>query len=116
MVTISLIEKCCYICNKNLVSEGNPDHFIGWTKVLQMGHPSNAVISLFLFIAYRLVEDHEAAETQKNLTRSILDDSSYWRDRFDQYGLAEIIRDPGSDKLQVQKQIRDLRRKYEEIF
>jgi radical SAM superfamily enzyme YgiQ (UPF0313 family) len=105
-----------YICNKNLTPEGNPAHFIGWTKVLQMGHPSNAVISLFLFIAYRLVEDHEAAETQKNLTRSILDDSSYWRDRFDQYGLAEIIRDPGSDKLQVQKQIRDLRRKYEEIF
>ncbi len=105
-----------YICNKNLTSQGSPERFIAWVKVLQMGHPSNAVISLFLFIAYRLVEECEAAEAQIKLTQSIINGSSYWSDRFEQYGLMEIVQNPGQDKLQAQKQIQDLKRDYEVIF
>jgi len=104
-----------YICNKNLTSKGSPKNFTAWVKVLQMGHPSNAVISLFLFIAYRLLNDHEAAEEQINLTRSIIEESFYWRSRFEQYGLMEIAQSPGKDRSQTQKQLQDLRREYEVI-
>jgi radical SAM superfamily enzyme YgiQ (UPF0313 family) len=105
-----------YICNKNLTLEGDPGFFIGWTKVLQMGHPSNAVISLFLYLAYQLTEDREAAEVQANLTRSILADSPYWRDRFERYCLSAVFQKPALDKFEAQQQIQDLRRKYEAIF
>ena len=105
-----------YIFNKNLTSTGSPKKFTAWVKVLQMGHPSNAVISLFLFIAYRLLNDHEAAEEQINLTRSIIEESFYWRSRFEQYGLMEIAQSPGKDRSQTQKQLQDLRREYEVNF
>ena len=58
-------------CSKNLISEGNSAYFIGWAEVLQMGHISNSVISLF-FIACRLVENHEAVESQIKLAGSII--------------------------------------------
>ena len=105
-----------YIYNKNLTLEGSPKDFTAWVKVLQMGHPYNAVISLFLFIAYRLLNDNEAAEEQISLTRSIIKESSYWRNRFEQYGLMEIVQSPGKDKGQAQKQLQDLRKQYEVIF
>jgi radical SAM superfamily enzyme YgiQ (UPF0313 family) len=105
-----------YIFNKNLTAQGSPEKFIAWVKVLQFGHPSNAIISLFLFIAYRLAEDHEEAETQIKFTQSIIKESSYWDHRFKQYGLIEIAQNPGQDRLQAQKQIQNLREKYEEII
>jgi hypothetical protein len=104
-----------YICNKNLTAQGSAENFIAWVKVLQMGHPSNAVISLFLFIAYRLIEDHEAAEAQIKLTQSIVRESSYWDNHFKQYGLMEIAQSPGQDRPQAQKQLQDLRGQYEAI-
>jgi hypothetical protein len=105
-----------YICNKNLTPQRSPEKFAAWVKVLQMGHPSNAVISLFLFIAYRLVEDHEVGEVQIKLTRSIIEESSYWNNRFEQYGLMKIAQNPSQDKLMAQKQIQSLRNSYEEII
>tara|TARA_Y100001934_G_C12381227_1_gene792535 strand:- start:310 stop:2193 length:1884 start_codon:yes stop_codon:yes gene_type:complete len=105
-----------YISNKNLTAQGSPKKFVAWVKVLQLGHPSNAVISLFLFIAYRLIEDHEAAEAQIQLTQSIVNESSYWHNRFMQYGLMKIVQSPSKDRSQAQKQLQSLRKQYEAIF
>ena len=62
------------------------------------------------------MNDHEAAEEQINLTRSIIEESFYWRSRFEQYGLMEIVQSPSKDRSQAQKQLQNLRKQYEAIF
>ena len=80
-----------YINNRNLRPDGRPDRFVQWTKSLQLSHPSNAVISLFLSLGATLMGDDRFAREQWDFTESLLGKSDYWMNRFRQYSLNRII-------------------------
>ena len=81
-----------------------------------MGHPKNAVISLFLFLAYRLVGDETKGSRQWTLTQSIIEESPYWEDRFNQYDLIQFIDNPPDNEKEVQSQLQSIRSIYDKMF
>lgn len=80
-----------YVNNRNLRADGRPEQFVQWTKSLQLSHPSNAVISLFLSLGAILMGDDRLAREQWELTERLLGESDYWRNRFGQYMLDRIL-------------------------
>ena len=80
-----------YVNNRNLKPGGCPDRFVRWTRSLQSSHPSNAVISLFLSLGATLSGEDRLAREQWDFTESLLDNSVYWKNRFQQYSLDPIM-------------------------
>jgi radical SAM superfamily enzyme YgiQ (UPF0313 family) len=104
-----------YILNTNLKPGGREGLFINWAVALQLGHPGNPVISLFLFLAYKIVGDDILAKKQFASTEAILRNSDYWRQRFDQYELNTLLLFPESESKFVTNQLRDFQEKYESV-
>lgn len=80
-----------YLCNKNLRPTGNVDHFIRWLSGLQITYPYHPVMSLFLSLGYLIRNDRKQADVQFNRTLRNLEQSEYWRGRFQGYELNKIL-------------------------
>lgn len=80
-----------YMCNKNLRPTGNIDHFIRWLSGLQITYPHHPVMSLFLSLGNLVKGDREQADVQFNRTLRNLENSEYWRGRFEGYELNKLI-------------------------
>ena len=104
-----------YVNNKNLKPAGRPDQFVRWTNALQLGHPSNAVISLFLHLAYVMLGEDGLAREQLSLTEGILERSEYWRKRFSQYSLNQIVVEAPANGKQVQEMLSSIRDEYRSL-
>jgi len=98
-----------YIYNKNLRPEGSPGKFIRWVQVIQLGYPCNAVISMFLYLAYLLDGQSENASDQLERTRNNLKESEYWVKRFKQYGLDRVMEALPKDRQGAQKILQEFR-------
>ena len=105
-----------YVNNKNLRRNGRPELFVRWVLALQLSHPSNAVISLFLSLGGTLVDDHELAEEQWEYTETLLADSSYWTSRFQQYSLNIITDNRPLDKESVYAQLDTIIDEYKSLM
>ena len=98
-----------YIYNKNLRPGGSPTKFIRWVQVIQLGYPCNAVISLFLYLAYLLDGQDVNACDQLEKTQNNLEGSEYWVKRFNQYGLDRIMESSPQNSQEAQRALQDLR-------
>jgi radical SAM superfamily enzyme YgiQ (UPF0313 family) len=96
-----------YILNKNLTSIGNPQKFIKWTKAIQERYPTNPEMGFFLSLAYNLEGDKKEAERQNILVNENLDE--YWKKRFTQYGLIEVVNTPPTNATQAEQALNFLR-------
>ncbi len=97
-----------YIYNKNLRPGGSPSKFIRWVQVIQLGYPCNAVISLFLYLAYLLDGQDINAHGQLEKTQNNLKASGYWVKRFNQYGLDWIMKTPPQDSQGAQRVLQEI--------
>jgi len=86
-----------YIFNKNLRPEGRVNKFISWVEMAQIAYPSNPYMSLFLSFAYTIKGDLKKAEEKYEKALSSCSDS-YWRERFSQFGLDEVLNKFHKDK------------------
>lgn len=105
-----------YVGNKNLRPSGRPDQFVQWTKALQQGHPSNAVISLFLYLGYVMLGEDGLAREQLSLTKGILERLEYWRKRFNQYSLDKIVVEAPTNAMQVQEVLGNIGSEYRSLL
>ena len=80
-----------YMCNKNLRPTGNIDHFMRWLSGLQITYPHHPVMSLLLSLANLVKGDRKQADLQFNRTLRNLEDSEYWRSRFEGYELNKAV-------------------------
>lgn len=105
-----------YVDNKNLKSGGRPGQFVRWAKALQLGHPSNAVISLFLHVGYVMLGKGDFADEQLRLTRRILKRSEYWRKRFRQYSLSRLLDQAPTDAGNMRRILDGIRDEYKSLM
>ncbi len=101
-----------YINNKNLKPDGRPDRFVQWAKSLQLSHPSNAVISLFLSLGATLMGENRFSHEQWGLTESLLDKSGYWKNRFEQYMLDRIIDKRPKNASEIYRHLGNIKNEY----
>lgn len=80
-----------YIHNKNLRPGGNPEKLVSWLKAIQLTYPKNPYMPLFTGLGYVLLNDRMLAREELNKARVNLRDSRYWRDRFEQFKLMNLI-------------------------
>jgi hypothetical protein len=76
--------------------------------VIQLGYPCNAVISLFLYLAYLLDGQDINAHGQLEKTQNNLKASGYWVKRFNQYGLDWIMKAPPQDSQGAQRVLQEI--------
>lgn len=105
-----------YVDNRNLKPNGRPSQFIQWTQALQLSHPSNAVISLFLHLGYVILGDKSLATEQLRLTRQMLGHSEYWCNRFNQYSLDRVLAEAPANEAQVYKVLNSIRDEYRSLL
>ena len=105
-----------YVNNKNLRPGGLPNLFVQWTKALQLSHPSNAVISLFLSLGAILMGNDKLAQEQWELTESLLGESDYWMKRFHQYSLDGIMNQRPLDASDVYHHLEKIRDEYRSLM
>ena len=105
-----------YVNNKNLKAGGRPDQFVQWSKALQLSHPSNAIISLFLSLGAILDGDDELAQEQWGYTESLLNDSEYWMKRFRQYSVDEIMNNRPMIASDVYERLEAIRDEYHSVM
>lgn len=105
-----------YVNNKNLKPGGHPERFVQWTKALQLSHPSNAVISLFLSLGGILLGDDGFAHEQWDFTKALLDKSEYWKNRFQQYSLNRILNRRPTNASEVYYHLENIQREYRSLL
>lgn len=105
-----------YINNKNIKPGGYPERFVQWTKSLQLSHPSNAVISLFLSVGAILLGDNKFFQEQWALTEDLLDKSGYWRDRFHQYSLDRIMNQRPRNASEIYHHLETIQEEYKSLL
>ncbi len=101
-----------FVDNKNLKNGGNPSHFIQWVKGLQESYPDHASMSLFLFLGHTIMGKEAMARVQFDRTLGLLEKSSYWRKRFEQYDLRRIVENPPRSESEVQKVLASIKEGY----
>jgi len=79
-----------YVCNKNLRPNGNPEKFIAWIQTARRAYPSNPYMLMFLAIGNRLLKNDVDSDEYLKLARQNVE-TEYWRDRFREFGLDEIL-------------------------
>ena len=103
-----------FILNKNLKPGGDPEKFISWVKVIQERYPTQAHLSLFLSLAYSLKDNQEQSglyyrKMKKNLKEE------YWKQKFKEFGLMEIVDNFPKDAEQSKKALNSLRERYDKM-
>ncbi len=105
-----------YVNNKNLKPGGRPDRFVQWTKSLQLSHPSNAIISLFLSLGATLLGDDKFTQEQWGLTELLLSESGYWKKRFHQYSLDGILNQRPTNASEVYLHLNSIQDEYRSLL
>ena len=98
-----------FIYNKNLRPGGPADKFIGWVEMAQLAYPTNPYMSLFLALAYSLKGRQDKAADYCDKATKLYDRSDYWRERFDCFGLAAVLRHFPTDSDEVIQTMEGLR-------
>jgi hypothetical protein len=80
-----------YIFNKNLMPGGNPGKLVSWLEAVRVAYPGNPYMLLFLALGYVLLGQKERAGQRLGQSKAILDASQDWAERFEEFGLGELI-------------------------
>ncbi|MBU3956390.1 B12-binding domain-containing radical SAM protein [bacterium] len=105
-----------YINNKNLKPGGMPEKFISWVEAVRVVYPENPYMPLFTGIGCVLLGRQELANKYLEKTKENLRVSEYWRKRFSQFGLTDLInRFPQNDE-KAQEVLEPLRQRYAQWF
>lgn len=101
-----------YINNKNLKEGGRPEKFTSWVEAVNVAYPNNPYMYLFSGLGRILMGDIERAKSHLESTKMILDESDYWRNRFSQFKLKDVILDfPGTPE-EAKEILANLRERY----
>lgn len=111
--TFNLIRN--FIQNKNLrtieePTKARPDKFVKWLSALQETYPSAPYISFFLSLAHQLTGDSEKSGEYLEITKKHFD--SYWKTKFDQFRLTEILNNFPENSRDTEDALYNLRRRY----
>lgn len=92
-----------YINNKNLKPGGRPEKFISWIEAVRIAYPDNPYMPLFAGIGYVLLGNKELANDSLKKAKENLIVSQYWKNRFDQFDLNDLVTDfpQGAKEVQV---------------
>lgn len=80
-----------YINNRNLRPGGNPAKLVSWLEAVHLTYPDNPYITLFAGYGYVLLKDERAAQDKLEKTQLSLSHSTYWKERFEQFGLFDLM-------------------------
>ena len=80
-----------FIFNKNLRPKKRPEKFISWVSMAQVSYPQNPYMAMFLALAHNLIGDKVACNEQYDKILTNLEGSDYWKERFDQFGLSQVV-------------------------
>lgn len=105
-----------YINNKNLKHGGRPNKFVDWVKAVQVAYPTNPYMHLFVALGCVLLGKTEEAESHRKRCRSIVDLSPYWRTRFQQFRLDDLMASFPRSAGDVYAQLGDLQSDYREYI
>lgn len=103
-----------YINNKNLKQGGNPKKLASWLEAVQLAYPNNPYMPLFTALSYILVGHKESAQKHLKTTIKNLHGSEYWRGRFAQFDLTNIVTDFPQNADEAQNALEALRKRYSE--
>ncbi|MBF0191251.1 MAG: radical SAM protein [Magnetococcales bacterium] len=81
---------CNFIFNRNLQPEGRVEKFITWVEMARMAYPANPYMCFFLALAYRIADRDAQAVSLRDKSRELLD-AHYWQERFDAFGLTDLL-------------------------
>ena len=101
-----------YINNKNLKPGGKPEKFILWVEAVRPTYPRNSYMPLFIALGYTMLGKKELAGKYLAITKKNLKASQYWRSRFDQYSLSDIVNNFPKTPEGVQEVLEPLRDRY----
>jgi len=80
-----------YINNPNLLPGGNHTKFTSWVEAVRVSYPDNPYMVLFAGLGCFLGGDTEKARIHLNKTRLLLESSFYWRMRFQEFHLFDVV-------------------------
>jgi len=80
-----------YVGNKNLRPDGRPDKLASWIDSVYLSYPGNAYMPLFSGMAHVLMGDGAEAMKRLGEARGNLEKSAYWRWRFEEFALMDLI-------------------------
>lgn len=101
-----------YIHNKNLKPGGSPKKFTSWVEMVQVVYPHNPYMPLFAGLGNILLGNKTAAERQLELTKRNLKISEYWKRRFGEWGLVDLVNNFPKNPEGAQEALESLQRKY----
>lgn len=101
-----------YINNKNLKPQGRPEKFVSWLEAVHIVYPENPYMGLFIGLGYMLLGNQKRADSYIEKTKENLTLSKYWRQRFEQFGLRELLFDFPGNAQEVQEALECLRLRY----
>ena len=102
-----------FIRNKNLKTHGRADKFTSLVEAVKIAYPLNPYMSLFAGLGRTLLGDTKNARGHFDSAETILRESKYWRHRFAQFDLHEIINNLPDDADEATRALSNLRNKYE---
>lgn len=112
--TLNLVEN--YINNKNLKPEGTPEQFISWIEAIQAAYPNNPYMCLFASLGYVLLDNKTKDKEQYKKSKRILAESAYWKHRFKQFELDNIMKSFPKNPREVQEILNPLREKFSKFI
>lgn len=80
-----------YINNKNLKLGGDHFKFISWVEALLITYPQNPYMHLFIWLGYVLLGNNQKALPFLHRTIEIIEKSKYWKDRFIEFDLFNLV-------------------------
>lgn len=103
-----------YINNKNLKSTGRPDKFVSWVEAVQVVYPDNPYMPLFAGIGHILLGNKEFGDINLEKAKHNLEVSKYWKSRFIQLDLMDLIVDFPKDAEEAHEVLESMRKRYSE--
>ena len=102
------------ILNKNTEPGGNPEKYLLWTRTLEERYHSHPYINFFLSLTNNLINNEKEAEIQhKKMLTNLRDD--YWKQKFNQFGLTEIVNNFPTNFSKSQEALEMLRKDYKKF-
>ena len=101
-----------YIHNRNFRPEGNHAKLVSWLEAIHITYPQNPYMTLFAALGYILLGQTKRALERRNLTKTLLENSEYWRYRFSQFELNDLVDQFPSRPDEVYYLLKSLREKY----
>lgn len=80
-----------FVHNKHLKIDGNPKKFVSWLEAVQASYPSNPYMSLFNCLGNILINNLDSAQKHYLNAKKIIQSDQYWKHRFDEFKLTQIV-------------------------